>query len=245
MSNTDSRIHNLKQMLSLEEQREKLQQQIEHVHGQIEHLRGSFGAAGKSAAVHRPAAPVSKPVSSSSQVSPQAAPAPHKARGRKAGKRAGRGALKETIFAELQAAGRSGVHVRDIAEKLNTKPVNIHAWFHAAVKRYPQVKKIEGGHYRMEGSAPAPREKAPATASKSSSAVRQAGASTTSGRSPRGQLSSNILSALQAAGKGGMSVSGLAEKLGAQYKNISIWFATTGKKNPRVKKVGRGVYRLN
>ena len=75
--------------------------------------------------------------------------------GRKAGKKAGRGQLKERVFAALEAAGNAGVRVKDLAQEIGTKPVNIHAWFHAAVKRYPNVQKIAGGHYRLKGAAPA------------------------------------------------------------------------------------------
>jgi len=30
----------------------------------------------------------------------------------------------------------------DLARSLGSKPANIYAWFHAAVKRYPTIKKV-------------------------------------------------------------------------------------------------------
>jgi hypothetical protein len=60
----------------------------------------------------------------------------------------------------------------------------------------------------------------------------------------RGQLSATIMEALKAAGSNGITVTALADKLGAKYKNIYIWFATTGKKKPDVKKIAPATYRL-
>jgi hypothetical protein len=36
----------------------------------------------------------------------------------------------------------------------------------------------------------------------------------------------------------------LAKKIGVKGTNLHIWFATTGKKNPAIKKVGKGHYQL-
>ena len=60
----------------------------------------------------------------------------------------------------------------------------------------------------------------------------------------RGQLSAGILSALQAAGSKGITVGDLATRLGANYKNIYVWFATTGKKHP-LKKLAPATYSLS
>lgn len=60
----------------------------------------------------------------------------------------------------------------------------------------------------------------------------------------RGQLSAGILGALQAAGNKGITVGDLATQLGANYKNIYVWFATTGKKHP-LKKLAPATYCLS
>ena len=36
----------------------------------------------------------------------------------------------------------------------------------------------------------------------------------------------------------------LAERLGAKYKNVYIWFATTGKKYPNIKRIAPATYQL-
>jgi phosphatidylserine/phosphatidylglycerophosphate/cardiolipin synthase-like enzyme len=148
-------------------------------------------------------------------------------------------------MAALEAAGDAGVRVKELAQAIGTKPVNIHSWFHSSMKRYPAIKKIQGGHYRLQGnlgdgkSASGGGRKAP-TAKASKTTPRGKG----KGPSKRGQLSARILSELESAGSQGINVRELADKLGANYKNIYIWFATTGKKNSSIKKVGPAQYRL-
>lgn len=66
-------------------------------------------------------------------------------------------------------------------------------------------------------------------------------ASAKSGRSsPRGQLKKRIIAALTAAGKSGITIKDLSEKLGTSYGNISVWFHTTAKGVKQVKKVAPG-----
>jgi hypothetical protein len=36
----------------------------------------------------------------------------------------------------------------------------------------------------------------------------------------------------------------LSDKFGVKRKNLFIWFATTGRRNPAIKKVGESHYRL-
>jgi uncharacterized protein YjcR len=56
-------------------------------------------------------------------------------------------------MAALTAAGAAGVQVKELAEAIGTKAVNIHSWFHSTIKRNPEIKKISGGHYRLHGGA--------------------------------------------------------------------------------------------
>jgi hypothetical protein len=188
------------------------------------------------------------------------------ARGRKPGrpaKRAQRGALKEQIVGALNTAGAAGVLVTELAKALGMKPVNIHSWFHSSTKRYPQIRKLKGGHYRLEGklegaAAPAGRAKATAPKGNSAKPTGTNGNSTpaSNGRTPvaarkgaqsngrRGALSEKVLGELRKAGAKGVSVRDIANRIGANSRNIYIWFATTGKKNAAVKKVGPAQYRL-
>jgi hypothetical protein len=59
------------------------------------------------------------------------------------------------------------------------------------------------------------------------------------GRRRRGGLKNALLKSLEAAGKEGITVKELAEKLGAKPTSVSVWFYTTGKKIKGIKKVGK------
>jgi hypothetical protein len=57
-----------------------------------------------------------------------------------------------------------------------------------------------------------------------------------------GKLKDRVLGLLKAAGSNGIAVTDLASTLQVAPANIHVWFATTGKKNPSIQKVGRGIY---
>jgi hypothetical protein len=59
-----------------------------------------------------------------------------------------------------------------------------------------------------------------------------------------GSLRDRILRELKSVGQKGITVKDLAHKLGTNYRNIFVWFVTTGKKNPAIKKVGEARYKL-
>jgi transposase len=59
---------------------------------------------------------------------------------------------------------------------------------------------------------------------------------------PRGKLKEQIVRTLKAAGKDGATVKALAEKIGARYNNISIWFLRGGKKLKAIRKIGPAKY---
>ena len=64
-------------------------------------------------------------------------------------------------------------------------------------------------------------------------------------KAPRNEFKGRITEALTAVGAHGASLKELAEKLGTNYRNVAVWFATTGKKNPNIEKVGPARYRLS
>ncbi len=64
---------------------------------------------------------------------------------KKSGKR---GALKEKILAELKAAGKAGVKVKEMSAKLGVKSPNVYVWF-ATTGTALGVKKIAPGQYRL------------------------------------------------------------------------------------------------
>lgn len=150
--------------------------------------------------------------------------------------RAQRGALKEQIIAALESAGDAGVRVTELAENLGTKAANLHAWFHATAKRMPSIVKVSGGHYRLNGNGHKPAAAAAAKV--------KGKAKSKAGRVKRGALSENVLAILGDAGAQGISIKDISDKVGSNYRNVAVWFATTGKKNPKIKKVAPATYKL-
>ena len=239
MKSSSPQIEHLKQMLSLEEKRAALHGELSSLDAKLTDLkRRLVGGAAPAASVS-----ASAPKVSASKSRPRS-------------RRSGRGELKSQIFAALDKAGAAGVKVVELAKSLGTKPANIYAWFHAALKRYPSIKKTGGGTYRLAGKAPAAESspaKAPAKAAKApAKAATKAVASKgkakakgkAGGRSPRGEVSTKILAALGGAGANGVTIKDLSSKLGMPYRNLQVWFATTGKKNKSIKKVAPATYTL-
>lgn len=228
MRSLNPRVERLKELLGLEERRASVQEELDSITARMHSLRDSL--LGGSAADRPTPAPTVR----------SGAP-----RGRKAG-RMQRGALKEQVLAALEAAGEAGVRVTHLAEALVTKPGNIHSWFHSSLKRFPQIKKLKGGHYRLVGKidAEASARKAgrPAAPGRPAKAATK---QTTVPGSRRGALSEKVLTQLEKAGAKGISVREIADNIGANYRNINVWFATTGKKNAKVKKVAPAIYRLS
>ena len=64
-------------------------------------------------------------------------------------------------------------------------------------------------------------------------------------RAARGSVGAKILKALETAGDAGVKVADLAKNLKVKGTNLHVWFATTGKKNPAIKKAGKGHYKLS
>ena len=80
--------------------------------------------------------------------------------------------------------------------------------------------------------------------SKITAKVASKAAKTGKTRAVRGQLKEQILNELKSAGATGITIKDLAAKLNANYKNVYIWFVTTGKRIAGIKKVGPAQYKL-
>ena len=65
----------------------------------------------------------------------------------KAKKASVRGQLKERIIGALMAAGKQGVTIKDMSEKLGTSYGNISVWFHTTAKGVKEVKKVAPGRF--------------------------------------------------------------------------------------------------
>jgi hypothetical protein len=220
MSITSPRIVHLKSLLALEEKRTALQEQIDDIEQQILSIRDQILGQAPSTVARAVRKIAAK------------------------GGRAQRGALKAQILSALESAGHAGVRVVDLAESLGTKAANLHAWFHATTKRMPSIVKVAGGHYRLNGNGAKPSA-APATAAKAPKAPKAKGRKAGVGdKAKRGALSENVMAALGEAGSEGISIKDLSDKVGSNYRNVAVWFATTGKKNPKIKKVAPATYKL-
>jgi phosphatidylserine/phosphatidylglycerophosphate/cardiolipin synthase-like enzyme len=223
MKANNPRIERLREMLALEERRARLHIDLAGVIAQMSALKDQLFEG-----VNVRVGAITRQVSGTTRAG--------------SGRKARRGALKEKIMAALEAAGTAGVRVKDLAAELATKPVNIHSWFHSTSKRNPAIRKLSGGHYRLDSKGSAsPQSSSP---QRTTSAGGRKGRKQRGGQSKRGELSSRIIKELQASGARGITVRNLADKLGAKYKNIYIWFATTGKKNKNIKKMGPATYKL-
>lgn len=62
-----------------------------------------------------------------------------------------RGAIKEKIIAELQAAGKNGLHMKDLASKLGVKVTNLSVWFFSTGKKIKEIKKLAPATYGWNG----------------------------------------------------------------------------------------------
>ena len=144
------------------------------------------------------------------------------------------GGLKRMVLDLLVKAGPEGISVKEISAYLNTKPANIHAWFHSTGRKISQISKIGEARYALTGELPPMPEPK----------VKVAGRASTKPTQPRGGLTKKLFEVMEAAGPAGVSIKELAEKVNSNYRNIAVWFATTGKKFPNVVKVAPAVYRV-
>ena len=59
--------------------------------------------------------------------------------------------IKETIIDLIKGAGESGITVKEVAGKLNTKPQRIHVWFGSTGKKINEIKKLGPAKYAWVG----------------------------------------------------------------------------------------------
>ena len=155
-------------------------------------------------------------------------------------RRMARGELRAQILQQLETAGNEGVSVHAIAARLGMKAVNIHSWFHTALKRFPQIRKSGPSHYHLSGS---PGDFAHLGDATANLATLGSGVPTPGAR--RGEVTKSIINALKKAGKNGLSVSEIAAKIGSSYRRVHVWLSSTGKKNKLVVRLARGTYQLD
>lgn len=213
---TANRISQLREIIALEEKRAELQDKIDAIEAKIAALQSALYG------------------------------------GKKTGKRAakpqrkGRGALREEILEVLVAAGSKGISVQELATHLNTKAANIHSWFSINAKKIKGLKKIGEARYALNASAAEKVAKAAKAAKEAAQKSAKAAPARKAARRPakRGELKAQILATLKAAGSKGITIKDLSEKLNVKYKNLYIWFVTTGKRVAGIRKVAPARYAL-
>ncbi|MCZ7637932.1 MAG: hypothetical protein M5U12_18975 [Verrucomicrobia bacterium] len=57
------------------------------------------------------------------------------------------GQLKDSIVQLVQAAGKSGVTVREIASELALPPQRVYVWFNGTAKNVPEIQKLGPAKY--------------------------------------------------------------------------------------------------
>ena len=242
MKHPNIRIARLKEMIALEEKRASLQSHIAVVNERLSTIQNELYGAGaaRNATAKEPLVPKQKALV---KLHPK-------------GQRKGRGELKGQILEMLNAAGNAGTSVKELADRIGIKTANIHSWFSANIKKLAGLKKVGAARYALNSTAvvsPKPAKKAKGAkkpkARKSVKAPKKAKAAKVVKKgkvvkAARGQLKEQILSALKAAGTEGITIKDLAAKLNAKYRNVYIWFVTTGKNIEGITKVGPAQYKM-
>ncbi|MGH9352595.1 MAG: hypothetical protein ACRD2G_10600 [Terriglobia bacterium] len=119
----------LKTIAALLEKKEELENQIEEINARLKSYQ-----TGEPVAVSR-RAKISTPRGSAAQGSAQPS-----------GK-AGRGELKEKVVSALRSAGKDGLSVKDLADRIGTTYGNIYAFFQSTAKRITTIKKVAPGTF--------------------------------------------------------------------------------------------------
>ena len=63
------------------------------------------------------------------------------------GGRKKRGQMKEAIISLLKQAGKAGLSVRELANRMKVNPANVHVWFGTTGKKVSQIRKNEGRRF--------------------------------------------------------------------------------------------------
>lgn len=136
-------IQTLKQLIQLEEKRASLTQQLSGLDSQAAALLRQLGGT-------KEVAKALDEVTSGSSEATQSAPARKATTGRrKGGSKAQRGGLSDRILGELKNAGAKGIHVKDLAERLDAPRGNIGVWFSTTGKKNKSIKKVAPATFRL------------------------------------------------------------------------------------------------
>jgi hypothetical protein len=62
-----------------------------------------------------------------------------------------RGRLKDALLKKLQAAGKDGLTVKELAASLNAKPTSVSVWFYTTGKKIKGIKKVGKARFAYAG----------------------------------------------------------------------------------------------
>ena len=102
-----------------------------------------------------------------------------------------------------------------------------------------KINQLDAEIAALVGDAPTP---APAARGRKSAAKPAATRGRKSGRG--GRTANKIVNALKNAGAKGMTVKQLSEALKIKTQNLYVWFNSTGRKTPGIKKIAPATYAL-
>ncbi len=102
-----------------------------------------------------------------------------------------------------------------------------------------KINQLDAEIAAFVGDAPAP---APVARRRKSAAKPAAARGRKSGRG--GRTANKIVNALKNAGAKGMTVKQLSEALKIKTQNLYVWFNSTGRKTPGIKKIAPATYAL-
>ena len=145
--------------MNIEKERAVLQGKLSQLQARLDQIKAALFAADDQAIA--PAAKVKPPKAVTAAKAAPAAKTAHQPKKKKAA-----GELKPRILQALAAAGKSGIRVRDLAEKLGITQPALNSWFQFARTRIKAIRKVSKGRYRLDGPIPveAPAAGTPATA---------------------------------------------------------------------------------
>ncbi len=205
-------VAQLKQMTALVEKKEALQAEVARIDAELARL--STGAAPRAVAA---AAPVR--------------------RGRR--QRAQRGSVKAAIIELLQKAGKSGISVKEISERLGAKYAHVFAWFYSTGGKIKEIQRVGPGRFGWVGPAAAEE------ASETRATKKPAPNAPTGRRGKPAVATETVIAMLKASGRSGITVLDIARRLNVDPQRIYTWFNAVGKKIKEVKKIAPATYIWN
>lgn len=126
----------LAQLVGLIKEKETLQAKLEDINTSLRTLETGGSAVSRLRRGRKPGRPVLLKVSRAGRPKKEAA-----------GKTRRTKRLKQPLLQALQAAGASGITVKELASKLKVKPGNIFSWFYTTGKKIKGIAKVGEAKY--------------------------------------------------------------------------------------------------